>query len=835
MNNAGNAYSDFSKYLAEELTLTEQTLPIIGQIADHLPGGFFIYKAYGDEEIIYANKYMQRICGCENFEQFKEMTGGSFSGFVYPADYEKSELAIRKCLDSNDSNLDYVEYRIRRYDGSIRWIMDYGRLAHTEQYGNVFCVFVDDSTDKNLRAQEDRRAVQVIQGLSEGYNSIYLIDFELKKMLPYSLNNEVSKSMQYAFVESLDYETTIREFADRYVIPEDYGMYLRECEEQHIRNRAAAEGNYSISFRRYNEKHIIEYVQMAISRVGDENNYDRIVMAYKDVTKQVEMAREELRIKHTGSILRAVTEDYVCLIDVNLDTEKEIQYFLDGKAEVTLPKWSDAEDYGSCILAFAEKIVAPNDRKRFILETELKRLKKILTEQREFTIEYDALPQGEIRKFQGRFTLHEEETGTLHMFIGIRDITEAEQLRFEEQRRLQEAVARADAASQAKTNFLFNMSHDIRTPMNAIIGFSELALKHMDERKRLEEYLHNISVSGNHLLSLINNVLEMSRIESGKLELEENPDDMSRAIEEWTIIFKEEAKKKDQKLTLDADIEHTQIIWDSTKTSEIILNIVSNAVKYTPKGGSVHINLREISCEREGYGRYETVVEDTGIGISEDFIPHIFESFSRERNSTESQVIGTGLGMGIVKRLLDMMGGDIHIESKPGKGTRVTIWLEHRLVSKEDLSAAVPKEELFESVNLDGKRVLLAEDNELNREIAEEILRDAGMYVETAADGAICVDMLTKAEADYYDMILMDIQMPHMDGFAAAEAIRALADERKSQIPIIAMTANAFDEDKQKTAEAGMDGFIPKPVNVQQLVMEISRVQNKVSAGSGLF
>ena len=291
MSNTKGAYADFSKYMADELTLNDETLPIIGQIADHLPGGFFIYKAYGDEEIIYLNKYMLNMCGCENPEQFKKMTGGSFRGFVYPEDYEKSELAIRNCIDSSDSNLDYVEYRIKRYDGSIRWIMDYGRLAHTETYGNVFCVFVDDSTDKNLRAEEDRRAAQVIRGLSEGYNSIYLIDFELKKMLPYSLNNEVSKSMQYAFKESLDYETTIREFSDKYVIPEDYEMYLEECREQHIRERVAKEQTYNIIFRRYNEKHILEYVQMTISRVDDDRYFNRIVMGYKNVTEQVKQAQ----------------------------------------------------------------------------------------------------------------------------------------------------------------------------------------------------------------------------------------------------------------------------------------------------------------------------------------------------------------------------------------------------------------------------------------------------------------------------------------------------------------------------------------------------------------
>ena len=421
----------------------------------------------------------------------------------------------------------------------------------------------------------------------------------------------------------------------------------------------------------------------------------------------------------------------------------------------------------------------------------------------------------------------DNEASYNRIVMGYRNVTEQVKKAQQEQHLLEEAE-KAEAANRAKTNFLFNMSHDIRTPMNAIIGFTDLALKHMDDRERLEEYLKNISVSGRHLLNLINNVLEMSRIESGKLELEEKPGNMLETISELSMIFGEEAAKKNLKLTLNTDIRHTRVVWDATKVGEIFLNIVSNSVKYTPEGENISVNIREISCEKEGYARYEAVVDDTGIGISKEFLPHIFESFSRERNSTESRVMGTGLGMGIVKRLVDMMGGDIHIESTPGEGTHVTVIMEFKIVEGETPQSLITEEQYKDGGSLHGKRVLLAEDNELNCEIAKEILTDAGMYVECAADGAICVDMLSKAEAGYYDMILMDIQMPNMDGFAATRAIRALGDEKKSHIPIIAMTANAFEEDKQRTAKAGMDGFIPKPVDANQLIAVMADVHKEV-------
>ena len=811
---ANNACADFSGYLADELTLNEQTLPVIMQVADQLPGGFFIYRAYGEEEIIYLNRHMLRICGCADRAQFDEMTGGTFRGFVYPEDYEQSERSIRNCIDHSESKLDYVEYRIKRYDGSIRWIMDYGHLAHTERYGNVFCVFVDDSTDKNLRAEQDRRAAQVIRGLSEEYNSIYLIDFELKRMLPYSLNDAVAQSMQYAFSGNLDYDTTVREYADKYVIPADHAMYLRECEEQTIRRRLAKERTYSVTFRRYNEEHIMEYVQMTVSRVEDES-FNRVVMGYKDVTDRVKTAQAELQLKHTSSILRTVAEDYVCLIDVDLQTEKEIQFFLNDGPEVSIPKWSEAEDYDSCIHAFAERIVAEKDRERFLHATELPRLREVLSKQKDFTIEYDAVPDGHARKYQGRFTLHEEASGEKHMFIGIRDITEAEQLRFAEEQRLREAISQADAANRAKTAFLFNMSHDIRTPMNAIIGYTTLMEKHAGEQDKIADYMKKIKSSGEFLLDLINNVLEMARIENGAMALDETACDAYTMNDSIFMAFDAQMAAKGLRFTRSIDIRSRYVFCDTLKLEEIFLNLLSNAYKYTPAGGTVNMSLKELPSDKPGYALYQTTVTDTGIGMSEEYLPHIFEEFSRETTVTENKVQGTGLGMPIVKKLIELMGGTIGVTSKLGGGTTFVVRLYHRITTE----SALRKTETLTDIALDlsGYRILLAEDNDLNAEIATEILEETGVKVERAEDGILCVDMLARAADNYYDLILMDVQMPNLDGYGATRRIRSLDDPFKAGIPIVAMTANAFEEDKKNALAAGMNDHIAKPIDLSEL------------------
>ena len=379
------------------------------------------------------------------------------------------------------------------------------------------------------------------------------------------------------------------------------------------------------------------------------------------------------------------------------------------------------------------------------------------------------------------------------------------------------AKIQAEKANAAKSDFLFNMSHDIRTPMNALLGYSELMKRELTDPKLLD-YQEKMEQSGNLLLSIINNVLDMARIESGKMELDENYVKIREIYQGVYKIFQAEAEKKGIRLEMEYDVRHEHVICDETKNREVFLNLISNAVKYTASGGTVTIRITELDCDRKDYVRIQSQVIDTGIGMSEEFLPSLFEAFSRERNTTTGKVAGTGLGMPIIKQYIDMMGGTIEAESKLGEGSRFTVTLEYRIADKNYYEQDTEKaSDMNETGRISGKHILLAEDNDLNAEIAEFILEDMGLLVDRVEDGIQCVAKMEQEPAGTYDLILMDIQMPNMDGYKATEVIRGLADKSKATIPIIAMTANAFEEDRKKALAKGMNGHIAKPVAAEKV------------------
>jgi len=387
---------------------------------------------------------------------------------------------------------------------------------------------------------------------------------------------------------------------------------------------------------------------------------------------------------------------------------------------------------------------------------------------------------------------------------------------------LEKAKEEAEGANNAKTAFLFNMSHDIRTPMNAIIGFRDLLEKHQDEPEKRQDYLRKIEDASTVLLSIINNVLEMARIEKGTIEIDETAWSAEQFNDTLYSVFHEMMKEKGLTFTRQVEVQNSYVFCDPIKLREIFINILSNAYKYTNAGGSVNMHLKEIPSNREGWALYQTTITDTGIGMAEEYIPHIFEEFSRENNTTDAKIEGTGLGMPIVKRLVEMLDGTIEVHSKKGEGSTFIVTIPHRIAEKSNLVEHAGVEvdpKLFA-----GKHILLAEDNELNAEIAMEILGEVGFIIDRAEDGAICVDILKKASSGYYDLILMDIQMPNMNGYEATRAIRQLGDSSKANIKILAMTANAFEEDKREAFRAGMNGHLAKPINVPELMKALAGI-----------
>lgn len=392
--------------------------------------------------------------------------------------------------------------------------------------------------------------------------------------------------------------------------------------------------------------------------------------------------------------------------------------------------------------------------------------------------------------------------------------------------RIQRSAEEARMANAAKTRFLFNMSHDIRTPMNAIIGFTHLLSDNLADIKKSREYIGKIQSSSNLLLMIINQVLEMARIESGKTVLNKQAVNLREVVQSLNTVFEPEIKEKSLRYHSLVDIEHEHVLCDRTKLEEIVLNIVSNAIKYTEPGGRIILTLKEQACTDANKAAYELTVEDTGIGMDEAYLPHIFEEFSREHTTTETKIAGTGLGLPIVKSLVELMGGTIAVQSKVGVGTVFTVKLAFELAKEEAPAAGAEPQQLLSVEQLKGMSILLAEDNALNAEIATVILTQAGFVVKHVEDGAKCVAELRAMPIGTYDVVLMDVQMPNMDGYAATKAIRELQDAR-AKIPVIAMTANVYDEDKQRAFASGMTGFIAKPLNIKTMLQVLSEQLQK--------
>ena len=534
--------------------------------------------------------------------------------------------------------------------------------------------------------------------------------------------------------------------------------------------------------------------------------------------EQESIIREQKRLQIINALGHAYS--FILLIDIKKNTLEVVK-----SADVAGPNYRKKNLTNELQKEYIDSMIAPSFQKSYLEFTDMDTMESRLKEHDSLSCISQTIKGAWIRSMI--VPQKYDEKGNLStVLLAISDVTEEKEHELEQDKILRKALSSAEHANRAKTAFLNNMSHDIRTPMNAIIGFTSLAAEHLDDREIIRDYLEKISTSGKHLLSLINDVLDMSRIESGSVKIEKTNVYLPDVLEDLKTIILESVHAKQQKLLIKMqDVVHEDIITDKLRLTQVLLNIISNAVKFTPVGGTIHILVEEKASQKAGYAVYSFCIKDNGIGMSKEFQEHVFDSFARERTVTESGITGTGLGMAITKNIVDLMGGTIHLTSKQGEGSEFIVTLECELADKtvQDKQSSCPKAEK-KHLDYSGKKVLLVEDNELNREIATEILKSLGMKVDYAADGMEAVEIMSSEAGNQYDMIFMDIQMPKMDGYTATREIRTLKDTKKANVPIIAMTANAFDEDRKKAIKAGMNGHIAKPIDVNVILQNLDRI-----------
>lgn len=571
----------------------------------------------------------------------------------------------------------------------------------------------------------------------------------------------------------------------------------------------------------------ILHVMGNIKLLSENGNpfYQRFLL---DCTAQKLQEREKER-RH-NELVQALIIDYslVCFFDLNT-----------GLGFVLRAEGDSGSIFGSAekiyfdegMEKYIEKAVYSEDREMVGSVFNLDRLKKEMSEKNTFHINYRAVTDGGEIKYYEMRAVRSGSWGEMRgIVLGFRCVDEEIRTEMEHKQLLKDALLQANKASKAKSIFLSNMSHDIRTPMNAVIGFTNLAINHIDNREQTENYLEKIKTSGEHLLRLINDVLDMSQIESGNFQMNETQCSLSDILDSINNIVNKHITEKKLDFKVETEkIVHESFMCDKLRINQILINVISNSIKYTAPGGRVVLSIAEKPGTSWDNAVYEFRIKDNGIGMSKEFTSQIYELFARERNTTNSGIQGTGLGMAITKNIVDMMNGTIDVKSEQGAGTEVTICLNFRLGPGEALpeqkDAADDREKDIYAVDPEAgeKRILLVEDNELNQEIAAEILKDVGFASDIASNGKEAVDMVCNSEAGYYSAVLMDIQMPIMNGYEATMAIRGLDDARLAKIPIIAMTANAFEEDRRDALNAGMDWHISKPIDVDNLLSTLNK------------
>ncbi len=834
--------TDFvAKRKNQDESLKEQVM-VFDTLARHFKNVYWVDLKRKTAKILKLEAAYVDVLGKKVHQEFsfETVVGNWINTIVYSEDRDKVSRVItieniKKVFETQEELVgnyrSFVNGKIHYFQYSIGKVDKDGTKA-IAGFQNI-----DDIIEEHQKIEKAKREKEIahqkevdeqlaiINSLSKSFRNVFVANLKEGTARAIRLaDNYKVRAIRDIDTRTFQFDAVVDRWVRETVHPDDKKRIKETLNVKNIRQIFSKQDKYVGTYRNI-EDGVQHYYQYDFRRIDDTENVvvgfrliDKIVEEQKENQKR-ERALEQARLKEEkehAEVIDSLSTIYSTIFRADILThEYEILTSVPLMKTVAATKgiFDDVKD--TIIESFMEPEFKEPLREFLDLNTLASRLENVNT----ITTDYKA-PTGQW--MQARFIVkRRNENGmAIETLYVARDITEEKTRDFKQREALTEALAAAQQANKAKTIFLNNMSHDIRTPMNAIIGFTTLAQTHLEDFSKVEDYLNKISTSSNHLLSLINNILDMSRIESGAVKLDEEAVHIPDLLHTLRTMIQSLADSKKINLHIDMqDLVHEDVLTDKLRLNQVLLNIVGNAINFTRPGGNIVIRVSEKPCNLKPYTTYEFSIKDNGIGMSKEFVGHIFDMFSREYSSTVSGIQGTGLGMAITKNIVDMMGGDIRVESEEGKGTLFTVVLNLCITNEPDKI-----EEKRRSYNYRGKRVLLVEDNELNREIATTILEETGMIIDSVEDGDIAVMTIKEEPAEKYDLILMDVQMPRMDGYTATREIRALADNKKSNIPIVAVTANAFEEDRKKAIESGMNGHIIKPISIEQIAKVLDEI-----------